>query len=76
MSHKLANGKKIWKGIGNINILFPLNELKEYMMVLPEVIYFKIGFLGEDCFKKNHQQGNQFQHWDVERKNITTSRKT
>ena len=34
-----------------------------------------IGSPGWDGFKKNHQQGNQFQLRDVEPKNITTSKK-
>jgi len=34
----LANGMKMWKGIGNTTtLLFSLNRLMEYMMVLPEV---------------------------------------
>jgi hypothetical protein len=38
MSHKLANGMKMWKGIGNTTTLFfSLNRLTECMMVLPEV---------------------------------------
>jgi hypothetical protein len=38
MSHELANGMKKWKGIGNTTtLLFFLNRLMEYMMVLPEV---------------------------------------
>jgi hypothetical protein len=40
MSHKFANGMKMRKGIGNTTtLLFSLNGLKEYMMVLPEVKY-------------------------------------
>jgi hypothetical protein len=38
MSHKLANGMKMWKGIGNTTtLLFSLNKVMEYMMVLLEV---------------------------------------
>jgi hypothetical protein len=38
MSHKLANGMRIFKGIGiTTTLLFSLNRLMEYMMVLPEV---------------------------------------
>ena len=34
----MANGMKMWKGIGNATtLLFSLNRLMEYMMVLPEV---------------------------------------
>ena len=34
----MANGMKIWKGIGNTTtLLFSLNRLMEYMMVLPEI---------------------------------------
>jgi hypothetical protein len=40
MSHKLANGMKMWKGIGNTTtLLFSLNGLMEYMMILPAVKY-------------------------------------
>ena len=40
MSQKLANVIKMWKGIGNsTTLLFSLNGLKKYMMILPEVKY-------------------------------------
>ena len=40
MSHKLVNTMKMWKGIGNTTtLLFSLNVIKEYMVVVPEVKY-------------------------------------
>jgi len=77
ISHKLANGLKMWKGIWNTTtLLFSLNGLMKYMMILPEVKYASPTFRSPswDCFKKNHQQGNQFQHQDVEHNNLMTSR--
>ena len=38
--HRLANGMEMKKRIGNtITLLFPMNEIMEYMMVLPDVNY-------------------------------------
>ena len=74
VSHKLDNGMKMLKGIGITSILlFYLNGPTEYMMALPEVNYSANILPHSDlreggCFKKNHQQGNQFQCRDVESK--------
>ena len=52
MSHKLANGMKMWKRIGNTTtLLFSLNGLTKYMMVLPEVKYAGIKIVPQSDFR-------------------------
>ena len=43
MNHNLTNGMKMWKGIRNtVTLLFYMNWLMEYMIVLPEAKYSEI----------------------------------